>query len=110
MKLLDTEFGRKTMEKICEEAIQVTSTLATTSDKSQLDSSLSRFWELYNGEMNIIEIHQTKKEGKGYSEIESSMVGFGDAIKNHSTLCPYAKVVRNKCITYLGINAPESCR
>ena len=105
--------GRSAMEKICEEAIKVTSTLATTSDKSKLDSSLSRFWELYYGPMYIIEIHQAKKLGQ--SEIESSMVTFGSAIEKateplpHSSLCPYAKAVRDNCIAYLKVTAPEPC-
>jgi hypothetical protein len=115
INLVDTNpAGRRAMEKICAEAINVTSTLATTSDGNQLADSLGRFWELYYGPMYIIEIHQTKKEGRD-SEIELSMVDFGRAIEKAteplplSSLCPRAKAVRDNCIAYLKVAAPEPC-
>ena len=107
--------GTRAMKKICQEAIEITSTLATTSDKTQMQRSLDRFWELYYGPMYIIEIHQAKNSTLGRSEIESSMVEFGEAIKAApeqlplSSLCSRAKTVRKNCVAYLGISAPESC-
>jgi TIR domain-containing protein len=131
--------GTRAMNKICEEAIKVTSTLATESDKTGMQSSLDRFWELYFGPMYIIELHQAKKSygpwwekyafgDRGYSEIEVSMIRFGNALKSllppdgrsiekatarppfRTQLCSYALVVRQNCIDYLGIKAPEPCR
>ena len=107
--------GTRAMKKICQEAIEITSTLATTSDKTQMQRSLDRFWELYYGPMYIIEIHQAKNSTIGRSEIESSMVEFGEAIKAApeqlplSSLCSRAETVRKNCVAYLGISAPESC-
>ena len=49
------------MEKICLEAIQVTSALATTYDKSEHKRSRDRFWELYYGPMYIVELHQAER-------------------------------------------------
>ena len=108
--------GFRAMEKICQEAIQVTSTLATTSDKSQLEHALDRFWELYYGPMYIIEIYQAKK--CGYRKIESSMINLGDNIRAidtktaplpNSSLVLYANAVRQECLAYVKVMPLNRC-
>lgn len=101
--------GLRAMEKICAEAMEVTSRLTTTRDNAVHRQSRERFWELYFGPMYIIEIHQTKKSGLGYSQIEASMVRFGEALKAavtsgesmpYATLYPLANAVRDECLAY----------
>jgi TIR domain-containing protein len=108
--------GRRSMEKTCLEAIQVTTALATTSDRSEHARALDRFWELYYGPMYIIEIHQTKNSG--HSAIEESMVRFGDQLEKpedmskplpHKALCQHAKQVRDECVAYLKVAGQEPC-
>lgn len=116
--------GTRAMNKICLEAITVTSTLFKTSDREAQRASHDRFWELYFGPMYIIELHQRKasvsNNGPDRSAIESSMVRFGDELRAavkanmplpHSTLCPLGSEVRAACNEYLKLNVPaESCR
>jgi hypothetical protein len=77
--------GAAASKKICEEAIDVTSKLATTNGGDK--SAEQRFWELYFGEMNLIELRQKTKaysEKRGditNSSIESAMVEFGEGLK-----------------------------
>ena len=110
--------GLRVMEKTCLESIEITSKLATTSDKGEHKRSSDRFWELYYGPMYIVEIHQAKKSGLGYSKIEQSMVVFGRAFQDvektgtplpHSSLCQLADAVRDECIAYLNVVAPRAC-
>jgi hypothetical protein len=110
--------GHRAMEKICLEAIQVTSVLATTSDESENKLAMDRFWELYFGPMYIVETHQAKNSPTGHSQIESSMVNFGNRrgetiatsdLLPQKSLCSSAKDVRDKCIAYLKVSAPEPC-
>jgi hypothetical protein len=117
IKLVDANpAGRHVMEKICLEAIQVTTTLATTSDLNEFARARDRFWELYYGPMYIIEIHQTKKAGR--SAIEASMVLFGERLNEiesasdplpHKSACLHAKQVRDECVAYLKMPAVEPC-
>ncbi|MGZ8484693.1 MAG: toll/interleukin-1 receptor domain-containing protein [Candidatus Binatia bacterium] len=109
--------GIRAMEKICLEAIQVTSVLATTSDKSTHEQSRDRFWELYYGPMYIVELHQAKNSS-GTSAIETSMVMFGRQLKAaeaateplpHKSLCLDSKAVRDECVAYLKVAAREPC-
>jgi hypothetical protein len=74
-----------------------------------------RFWELYFAPMYIIELHQTKKQGS--SSIERAMVEFGDRIEAmlrdrerlpYSSMCRHARAVRDECVNYLKMSAPES--
>ncbi len=108
--------GIRAMEKICLEAIQVTSALATTYDKSEHKRSRDRFWELYYGPMYIVELHQAKNSS-GTSAIETSMVIFGRRLKAaetseplpHHSLCLDAKAVRDECVDHLKIAARTPC-
>jgi hypothetical protein len=109
--------GIRAMEKICLEAIQVTSALATTFDKSTHEQSRDRFWELYYGPMYIVELHQAKNSS-GTSAIETSMVMFGRQLKAaeaaseplpHKSLCLDSKAVRDECVAYLKVAAREPC-
>ena len=76
--------GVAASKKICEEAIEVTSKLAITNDDDR--SAEQRFWELYYGEMNLIELRQKTKsyiDDDGdltNSRIESAMVAFGERV------------------------------
>lgn len=112
--------GHRAMEKICLEAIQVTTTLATTTERGIYQESRERFWELYFAPMYIVELHQRKTSGHDVSNIESQMVRFGDRLRAieligeplpYGDLCPYAKNVRSGCVDYLKLDpAPaEAC-
>jgi hypothetical protein len=108
--------GQRAMQKICREAIDVTAMLSTTSNPQQHKQAQDRFWELYFAPMYIIELHQTKNQ-RGTSTIEMAMVDFGDRLEGmlkdrerlpFSALCSRAKRVRDECVTYLKMSAPES--
>lgn len=110
--------GLRAMKKTCLESIAVTSTLVTTSNEGEYQRSRDRFWELYYGPMYIIEIHQAKKSGLGYSKIETAMVMLGRRLQDaeeaggplpHSSLCPLANAVRDECMAYLNIAARRAC-
>jgi hypothetical protein len=111
--------GQRAMEKICLEAIQVTSTLATTTDRRARQQARDRFWELYYASMYIVELQQRKQSGIDASSIESSMVGFGRMLGSvessesplpYESLCTHAKEVRDGCVDHLQLTPPEPCR
>jgi len=107
--------GVTASKKICEEAIDVTSKLATTNGDDK--SAEQRFWELYFGEMNLIELRQKTKAyiedagGLTNSSIESAMVAFGnklkvikngqDSISDSISLQPLAQKVKMECDAFL---------
>ena len=107
--------GAAASKKICEEAIEVTSKLAIKKDDDK--SAEQRFWELYYGEMNLIELRQKTKsyiEDDGdltNSRIESAMVAFGEtltAIKSGDDSIPptislqqLAQKVKTECDAFL---------
>lgn len=103
--------GQRAMKKICLEAIEVTSMLATTSDQQQKMHAEERFWELYFAQMYIIELHQIKNTRN--NPIEMAMIEFGGVLKSAqrdgARLCERAKAVRQECIKYLDITAGEAC-
>jgi hypothetical protein len=107
--------GQRAMQKICQEAIDVTSALVATTSAERSRQMQDRFWELYFAPMYIIELHQTKKQGS--SSIERAMVEFGDRIEAmlrdrerlpYSSMCRHARAVRDECVNYLKMSAPES--
>lgn len=103
--------GVAASKKICEEAIEVTSKLAKTNGDDK--SAEQRFWELYYGEMNLIELRQKTKsyiEDAGDltdSSIESAMVAFGNTLtaiksgEDSSSLQERAKEVKTECDAFL---------
>lgn len=107
--------GVAASKKICEEAIEVTSKLAITNGGDR--SAEQRFWELYYGEMNLIELRQKTKsyiEDDGdltNSRIESAMVAFKNtltAIKSGEDSIPptislqqLAQKVNTECDAFL---------
>ena len=110
--------GLRVMKKTCLESIEITSKLATTSDKGEHKRSSDRFWELYYGPMYIIELHQAKNSAHGHSKIEAAMVMFGNRLQAaeepgeplpHTSLCPFANAVRDECGAYLNVAAPRAC-
>lgn len=79
--------GITAMKKICGEAIDVTSSLAGTTDAGVFANRAGRFWELYYGELNLIEMRQKTSTYAGNpndianSRIESAMVQFGNGLR-----------------------------
>ena len=111
--------GLRAMGNICHEAIQVTSTLAATTDRRTWQRARDRFWELYYAPMYIVELHQRKHSGSDANNIEGSMVQYGRALESleaadrplpHQTLCELAKSVRDGCVEHLKLTAPEPCQ
>ncbi len=111
--------GQTAMEKICLEAIGVTSTLATTTDKARLRQARARFLELYYASMYIVELHERKNSTDNRSRIEGAMVQFGSEFSSlessnaplpYKPLCAFAKAVREGCNSHLQLTAPEPCR
>jgi hypothetical protein len=101
--------GLRAMKKICSEASSIVEVLATTRDKAEYLSNQERFWELYFGPMYIVAIHQAKKSGQGFSDIESAMVMMGNQLRRivgadealpHEALLPLADAVKNQCREY----------
>jgi TIR domain len=106
--------GKRAMDKICLEAVAVTSGLAKSLDASAIEAARDRFLELYYAPMYIVETHQRKYTGG--SKIETAMFNFGETLKAagdqavpNPALCPLAKAVRDECVAYLNISAPEPC-
>jgi hypothetical protein len=108
--------GRRAMEKICREAIEVTATLATTMNPRVRGQARDRFWELYYAPMYIVELHQRKESGIDISRIEGDMVRFGAMLESvessgkplpHESLCTHAKDVRDGCVDHLHLTIPE---
>jgi hypothetical protein len=109
--------GRRAMEKICLEAIEVTATLATTTNPRVRQQARDRFWELYYAPMYIVELHQRKQSGIDVSRIEGDMVRFGQMLESvessgrplpHGSLCANAKEVRDACVDHLQLTAPAA--
>jgi hypothetical protein len=65
----------------CDEAAEITGMLATTRDKDIWLKSAERFWVLYSGPMYIVETYQKKYSRNGRSNIEETMVKFGEKLK-----------------------------
>ncbi|MEQ1694993.1 MAG: toll/interleukin-1 receptor domain-containing protein [Hyphomicrobiaceae bacterium] len=111
--------GRRALDKICLEAISVTSTLATTKDRPLREQSSLRFWELYYSSMYIVELHQRKTSGHDISPIETGMIVYGRKLRAmelageplpNTALCPFANTVWGECGKYLNLTAPEPCQ
>lgn len=112
------EAGKRAMNKICAEAIKVTSGLAGATDSNKFTQFSDRFWELYFGDMNIVEMRQKTENYSGdtskivRSNIETAMVRFGNALKafdagkNNSiasrlSLSPLSEDIGTECNAYL---------
>lgn len=108
--------GMTAMEKICSEAVSVTSKLASTVNSNDYVELSQRFWELYYGPMNLIELRQKTDKYFGdskeitSSDIETAMVRFGNVLKNQTSsvtelpLSQLTQVSRNiqiECESYL---------
>jgi hypothetical protein len=108
------EPGMNAMKRICNEAIEVTSTLASTPEENTHATQENRFWELYYGPMNLIEIRQKTDRYFGdhtiiLSGIETAMVHFGSKLKQlkasaalpHSSLGSFSSDIKRECDAYL---------
>jgi len=108
--------GIEAMKKICNEAVTVTASLASTLSENDYSSHEKRFWELYYGPMNLIEIRQATDGYFGdtrditLSRIESAMVVFGRALRGqslsaatlpHATLMSHSSDIEKECDSYL---------
>jgi len=108
------ESGINAMKRICNEAIEVTSTLAITPEENIHTNQENRFWELYYGPMNLIEIRQ--KTDRYFDDhtiilsgIEAAMVHFGNKLNEfkaadglpHSSLGSFSTDIRRECEAYL---------
>lgn len=77
--------GIQSMQRLCNEAIAVTAELAYS--KSYESNITDRFWQLYYGEMNLIELREMTQNGNSntrestYSDIDRAMRYFGDSLK-----------------------------
>jgi hypothetical protein len=65
--------------KLYTEAIQTTEILATSSDENELKSRAKRFWELYWGELGMVENGGLAAPDGG---VEGAMVRFGNALRS----------------------------
>jgi hypothetical protein len=84
------------------EATRVTGTIATSSDSKEIEKATRRFWELYWGELGLVE----------HKNVEEAMVRFGhalDAKKGRDELAPLAlglaKACRKELATSWGTDA-----
>lgn len=111
--------GQRALQKICQEAISVTSTLAEAKDRPVREQASLRFWELYYSSMYIVELHQRKTSGHDVSSIERSMVVYGRKLRGlelageplpQTDLCPFADDVWRNCVNYLDLKDPRPCR
>jgi hypothetical protein len=66
--------------KLYQEATKVTAVLATSTDPAELQVAEVRFWQLYWGELAMIENGGIKTENGG---VEGAMVRFGDQLSSH---------------------------
>jgi hypothetical protein len=111
--------GHRAMAKICLEAIEVTSTLATTTDRGARRRARDRFDELYFASMYIVELHQRKTSGGNVSSIEQDMVLFKRMLESlessesplpHDALSTLANDVRDGCVDHLKFPSPPPRR
>lgn len=116
--------GIRARQQVCSRAINATSRLATTSVQQEIVQASREFWELYFGEMNLLEQEQGMirvvvelKKGDDLSailneryasKIEGAMVRFGHSLKGleqsplpHTSLMPLAQAVKLECSAYL---------
>jgi hypothetical protein len=108
--------GVAAMKGTCDEAVAVTSTLASTASEVDYRKYEQRFLELYFGPMNLIEIRQKTDRYDGDSSkidsspIESAMVAFDRALRNHpsgtitfprSDLTSLSAGIKAECDAYL---------
>lgn len=108
------------MQRVCSNAVDVATRLATTKDVSSLKTLTLTFDEYFYGDMLLVEEYQRwATEGADTSSIEQSMVGFSNALKGSSqtsealprkSLCVKAKAIQAACNTFLKMNAPEPCQ
>lgn len=107
--------GVQAMKKICNDAVTVTSSLASTTSEIEYRKQEEQFYELYWGPMNLIEIRQETDQYAGSgkiieSGIESAMAGFHRQLKSGSSvaialprsdLTSPSERVKTECDTYL---------
>jgi hypothetical protein len=107
-------YGIAEMKKICDEAVDVTSSLANQpANAEEYPKQENRFWELYFGPMNLIEMRQKTDKYTGdvdqiiSSRIESAMVEYGWRLNNEdhpscSNLTECSFNIKKACEAYLG--------
>src|SRR5262249_55671176 len=73
------------------EATKVTVTIATSSDNKEIEKATRRFWELYWGELGLVE----------HDNVEKAMVDFGRALKDKKG---------QNVLTGLALDLARACR
>jgi len=66
--------------KLYQEATKTTAILATSGEPSELRTAEKRFWQLYWGELAMVENGGIKAQNGG---VEAAMVRFGEQLKMH---------------------------
>lgn len=67
--------------KLYQEAIETTAILATSADAAELQKAETRFWQLYYGELAMVENGGIRNKNGG---VEGAMVRFGRELSMHS--------------------------
>lgn len=111
--------GKRAMQRVCSNAVDVATRLATTTDVSSLKNLFLTFDEYFYGDMLLVEEYERWAKGKDKSDIESSMREFNSAMKGsgqssealpRKSLCVKAKAIQTACNAFLKMNAPEPCQ
>jgi hypothetical protein len=79
------------------EATKITVTIATSSDGKDIEKATKRFWELYWGELSLVE----------HGGVEAAMVRFGEALnakKEKDELAPLALKLAHACRDELAVS------
>jgi len=79
------------------EATKVTVTIATSSDSKEIEKATRRFWELYWGELGLVE----------HDDVETAMVNFGkalDAKEGQGELARLALYLAKACRAELAVS------
>jgi hypothetical protein len=85
--------------KLYQEATKMASVLATSDDTKELQAAEARFWQLYWGELGLVENGGIKSEDGG---VEGAMVRFGEELKKRGK--------DRNLLTHLALGLAHTCR
>jgi len=98
--------GVKSMDRICNEAIDTSKALANPiRESANVELLTERFWQLYYGEMNLVELREMNING--YSQIDPTMKSFGDALR---TVAPDSEPEFYRELNVFSENIEVACR
>lgn len=107
----DQALGRSAMSKTCDEAVAVARELAGGAGGARRDRLRDRFYELFYGAMNVVEVWQRTARYTGDTEaiadspIEFAMVRFANDLRGGAppaALTARADAIRAACDAYFG--------